>query len=327
MGLSGRWRLEGRQLTVVLAKPLGSILAFRRRRVTLTAQCGEDTVAVGPSTAGPYPWAAVTGGRATAGPSARILRVSLAADLAGRTNLCRILIAALTSPAIVAELRAPMGVRRGRVVGCRPGPLEHVVLASAQILVTVAHAADPVTQIAGYRACLLPGGRLRPIDAAVDEGGGGGLATTAEQFTATGTWLAWVDGSLPHSDLGSERAWSMRLVDMTVGRPATIDGGPGKVTGVAVGPSGTVAWVDEPNPITVSPSTATAGPTFTYPAAELRAKRPGAATVVLDQTAPVTCPDACLVDTGVELANVVVSDDGRGITWSHAGLQRSAVLP
>jgi hypothetical protein len=340
LGAPGRrpagWRLEGRRLTVRLPQPLvpthPPAASGRLTTVRLTVRCGENTVPLNMFEGAPYPWAAVTGASATAAPSARLVRVVFPDDLAGRTNLCSIVITGPVSaappfvPRFVQEIRAAMRVRRGRIRGCQPGPLERLVLESPRVRVTVAHSSDGGSTVDGFRACLRPHGIPRPIDRAGDEGGAGGVGTSAEQFAAAGNWLAWVDGYLPHSDLRGERSWTIRLVDMTDGRPQSIDTGPGTVTAVAVGATGTVTWVEQPNPTTTA-TTPYASATVTYPAAELLAQRPGGSAVVLDRTEPVTCPIGCHLDTGAALTNLVVSGDGRTVTWTHAGAARTATLP
>jgi len=292
----------------------------------LTARCGENTVPLSIFEGTPFPWAWVTSASATVATSARVLRIAFPRDLAGRTNLCSIVSSEpsgspphVLAPLFVAQIRAAMTVRRGRIRGCQPGPLESVLLDSAKVRVTVAHSTDGASTDDGFRACLLPHGTLRPIDRAADVGGGPG---TVGQFTAAGRWLAWTDRyASRYSELAS---WTIRRVDMTVGRPTSIEIGPGAVTRVAVGANGAVSWVVEPNVITDAGSSP---PTFTFPAAELRAQRVGGSTVVLDRTVPVTCPIGCHVDTGANLTNVVVGADGGTVTWLHSGAPRSATVP
>jgi len=143
-----------------------------------------------------------------------------------------------------------------------------------------------------------------------------------ERFTSAGTWLAWAEGYLPHSVLGGGASSSIRLVDMSAGRRMTIDTAPGRVTALAVSAGGTAAWVREPNQIDGPPSPS--GPQgFTFPAAQLRAQRPGAGTVLLDETMTLTCPATC--HSGAEITDVAVS--GQTVTWKHAGIPRAATLP
>ena len=125
-----------------------------------------------------HPWATVTRGSARVKASTRTVRVVLARDLAARTNLCELSVAA--TPGLgAARARAAMEVRRGPRRGCRPGPRERVVHESDTIRVTTAHVEDAgaSTSIDGYRACRRPRGNLQRVERAGDSGGAGGSAT------------------------------------------------------------------------------------------------------------------------------------------------------
>ncbi|MDP2711657.1 MAG: hypothetical protein Q8O56_10605 [Solirubrobacteraceae bacterium] len=299
------WRLAGRRLTVVLPRAL--VAGAGNRVVTATAECGESTVT--PQRFDEvHPWATLTRGRGRVAASTRTVRILLTRDVAARTNLCTLSVAATQRHGSFAT-RAAMTVRRGPARGCRPGPRERVVHQSATIRVTTARATTSAgTTIDGYRTCLLPRGNLQRIDRAGDIGGAGGSATTATRFTSSGRWLTWVSTTTPHSELGGMQRSAVRRIDLRGGRPHALDQAPGAISALATGATGVTAWVRQSGG-----------------AAAVQARAPGAATsTLLDGTAAILC-----VRAPCEVANALtdLAVRGRTVSWRNAGVARSATLP
>lgn len=306
-GSRSRWRLTGRRLTVTLPRGLHAIAGDRV--VTARAQCGESTVK--PRTSDEiYPWATVTRGSTRVKASARTVRVVLARDLAARTNLCELSVAA-TERLGSAGHRAAMTVRRGAKRGCRPGPRERVVHESDTIRVTTAHVEDAgaSTSIDGYRACRLPRGNLQRVERTGDSGGAGGSATTATLFASTETWLAWVSTHTPHS--GGAQTATVRRIGLPGGVVSSVDSAPGTISALAVGAGGVAAWVRQPGSAIAR-------------AATLQAHAPGGTVVVLDTVQQIECVRAPCEGSG-PITDVAVRN--RTVSWRNAGVARSATLP
>ena len=306
-GSFSRWRLSGRRLTVKLSRALHPLAG--NRVVTARAECGEDTIKPGPYDA-IQPWATVTRGSARVQASTRTVRVVLARDVAARTNFCELTVAA-TLRLGSAQARAVMKVHRGAKRGCTPGPRERVVYESDTVRVTTAHAEDASasTSVDGYRACRLPDGNLRRIERAGDSGGAGGSGTTATQFVGSATWLTWVSTYTPHSELGGAQAATVRQVDVRTGRVQSVDGAPGTISALAVGPTGVAAWLRQRPP----PGTPL-----------LEAHAPGGSLTFLDRVLPIVCVRAPCEGAG-PITDIAVRD--RTVTWRNAGAARSATLP
>jgi hypothetical protein len=306
-GSISRWRLSGRRLTVRLSRALHPLAG--NRVVTARAECGEDTIKPGTYDA-IQPWATVTRGSARVKASTHTVRVVLARDLAARTNFCELSVAA-TLGIGSSQARAVMKVRRGAQRGCTPGPRERVVYANDTIRVTTAHAEDASasTSVDGYRACRLPDGNLRRIERAGDSGGAGGSGTTATRFVGSATWLTWVSTYTPHSELGGVQAATVRQVDLRSGRVQSVDGAPGTISALAVGPTGVAAWLRQ-RPAPGTPL--------------LEAHAPGGSLTFLDRVLPIVCIRAPCEGAG-PITDVAVRD--RTVTWRNAGVARSATLP
>ncbi len=309
-GARSRWRLTGRRLTVRLPAALHAPAGDRV--VTARAECGESTVK--PDTSDEiHPWATVTRGSARVKASTRTVRVVLARDLAARTNLCELSVAA--TPGLgAARARAAMEVRRGPRRGCRPGPRERVVHESDTIRVTTAHVEDAgaSTSIDGYRACRRPRGNLQRVERAGDSGGAAGSASTATRFTSTATWLTWVSTHTPHSG-GGVQAATVRRIGLPGGVVSSVDTAPGTISALAIGATGVTAWLRRP-----PPSAGTAG------AAMLQAQAPGGEVVVLDRVLPIVCIQAPCQGAG-PITDLAVRN--RTVSWRNAAVARSATLP
>lgn len=258
-----------------------------------------------------HPWATVTRGSARVKASTRTVRIVLSRDVAARTNLCELTVAATERLGSVGA-RAAMTVRRGPRRGCRPGPRERVVHESDTIRVTTAHAEGAGTSIDGYRACRLPRGNLQRIERAGDSGGAGGSGTTATHFTSSATWLTWVSTYGPHSELGGVRTATVRRIGLPGGIVSSVDSAPGTISALAIGATGVTAWTGQ------AQSAGAAG------AATLQAQAPGGDVVLLDRVVPIVCIQAPCEGAG-PLTALVVRD--RTVSWRHGGVARSAAIP
>jgi hypothetical protein len=300
------WRLEGRRLTIRLARPLAPGRGARRARVAI--RCGDS--AVDTSWYGPY-----TGIYLLADSAERTLRVAtgvrtvrarLSRDVARVTNFCALDWA--VGPDRFGYLDADMVVRHGPPRDCAAGSREQVLARSEHVLVTGMSVNDPggMDGFDAYRACLLPHGPMWPLDGGGSSGGAGGSTITQENFTIAGDWIAWSTDYSPHGgEPGSQHIQVENLAERTATHerhdrfPATSDGAPGyaSIASLALAHDGSAAWLHIAGDST-----------------QLNARSAGGAVRTLD------------AGPAGALTGVTISQDGTTVSWQHSGLARSTPL-
>ena len=305
------WRLEGRRLTIRLARPLISGRSAQRAQVKI--RCGDSAVAT--SWYGPYTAIYLLADSAErtlrVATGVRTIRARLSRDVARLTNFCALDwgVGPDDFPDRFGYLDADMVVRRGLRRACAAGSREHVLARSERMLVTGMSADHPGGEdvFDAYRACLLPHGPMWPLAGGGSSGGAGGSTITQNNFTIAGDWIAWSTGYSPHGgEPGSEHLQVENLAERTRTHerfdrfPATPDGAPGyaSVSSLALAQDGSAAWL-----YVDSGST------------ELNARASRGAVRTLDAGPAGT------------LTNVTISADGTTVNWQHSGLARSTPLP
>ncbi len=309
-----QWRLDGRQLTIELGRPLDA--AHPHRRSTVHIQCGEETLGI-PYLGGiEYVWAAL-GRRILPVPGgARSIRATLRRDVSQRADRCLAYVGDDDeSYRVIGPARVSLVV--GQRPRCDPGPLETVLFRSPHAIVTHSAGNDGYDGHEAWRWCRPPTGAWHPLETGSSSSSSSGSVDGPSQWILDGDRLAWVWERDPyHQD--DDPLSSVRTIDFADPAPHVRDSpAPGSTkettdqwgatSGLVMAPSGTLAWI-----------TLAGGDPTGREQQHVEAWHPGGATVALD-TVPASDPPA--------LAALAISTDGTTATWTDGGVARSASLP
>jgi len=316
-GDAARWVLFGRQLRVTLPR---AVDPHARTLVKVDVTCGDDADFAGgklnPDT-DPV-WADVAYTQVRVPGKTRQITVRLNRDVARRVNVCEL----ETNPGSFSFenklLMSAMALRHGTPVGCQPGRLERTLLRQGPVLVTIARLNQDIGNALAYRACLGPRRPLRPIGHGGAGPGSSGESRDSELFTAAGPWLAWTEVADSNS-LGPYPPTLHALNLQSGGQKVTFGDGNGeeisaaaetlgRVVRLAVGPTGTIAWVLD--------RTQEVNATTTPASAELNVRPVSGPVVTIDRAS-----------TAGEIAGLRFSSDGHILSWTHDGVARTAPLP
>ncbi|MDW5598233.1 hypothetical protein VSS74_28000 [Conexibacter stalactiti] len=180
------FRLEGRQLTVRLRRPL--LPAGRRSRGYVRFVCGEEAAQEAPTTIDDAILAARGGARPLLRKLAgrRTITLTLNADVAAQANWCGLRVGGVHARSLVAA----MTLKRGTPVRCVAADRDDVLAENERVLVTQAQRSGAFYTYAVMRGCLKPDGRWQQLDRGSSDRLIGSRWPVS--FTVAGTWVAWL---------------------------------------------------------------------------------------------------------------------------------------